>query len=235
MVRCPGERSRPRLGEPAAAGGEQRWRANRRDADPARRSHDSTRPNELVRFALRLHAFAWTSRPRPHRTRLCDQLQHALQLRVTAQVPHRYLFNSSIFELSNSFSTLWFNTLSIFTFECLIHPEWWNLHLNCYNCIQEGKHYVTARLLIEAGCDLKSEKWLWSECERLSESDTNEEDVARKEFFAWLRTYLSRPTSLRSLARKVIRNQMGSQMLEAKVNMLNVPKYLKEFLMLKFC
>jgi len=102
----------------------------------------------------------------------------------------------------------------------------------------DGKEYSTALLLIEAGCDLKSEKWFWEEIEKSQEdleSPIENQDLAmRREFFKWLHGYFSQPFSLKSLARRTIRRQMSARLLEVKINMLNVPKYLKDYLMMKF-
>lgn len=85
-------------------------------------------------------------------------------------------------------------------------------------------------MLIEAGCNLKNEKWLFEEPAqaRIAETDLG------KHFLAWLRSHVTKPVSLRSLARLVVRRQLGGQQLEAKVNLLNVPRYLKEYLLMKF-
>lgn len=94
----------------------------------------------------------------------------------------------------------------------------------------DGKHFGIARLLIEAGCDLKNEKWLWEETTAEQMMDTD----AGVHFLAWLRSYLRNPVSLRSLARLTIRRHLGARMLESRVTSLNVPRHLKDFLLMKF-
>lgn len=113
---------------------------------------------------------------------------------------------------------------------CIVNTNTPYIYCSPLKYLVDGKHFGTARLLIEAGCDLKNEKWLFEEATtaRIEETD------AGKYFLAWLRCHVTRPVSLRSLARLTIRRSLGGHMLESKVTLLNVPRHLKEFLLMKF-
>lgn len=89
------------------------------------------------------------------------------------------------------------------------------------------KRYETARLLIESGCDLTGDKWICDD----SFLAKNKID---KEFIEWLRNYMKNPPKLMSLCRQRIRTAIGSQFLSDKIKTLSLPKYLEEYLKMKF-
>jgi ankyrin repeat protein len=89
-----------------------------------------------------------------------------------------------------------------------------------------NKEYVTSRMLIESGYDLKNEEWI------LNEANRNEND----EFFKWLRKHIRNPLRLLSCCRLKIRSALQDNKtayLEDNVNQLRIPKLLKDYLMIR--
>lgn len=89
------------------------------------------------------------------------------------------------------------------------------------------KQYKIAVSLIETGCDLSSEKWVHDGTFAIN----NKID---EEFLNWIKIYVKKPPRLMSLCRQNIRKNLGSINLAQKIDLINLPKYLKDFLMLKF-
>lgn len=90
------------------------------------------------------------------------------------------------------------------------------------------KQYNIARFLVESGCNLSNEKWIL---------DVNGFTIGTKqdeEFISWLRSYVKKPPKLINLCRKSIRLNLGGQFMTEKVKKLNVPLFLKDYLMMKF-
>lgn len=92
-----------------------------------------------------------------------------------------------------------------------------------------NKEYQTARLLIETGFNLNSEKWIANINVNLIK-DKNDIDEA---FFAWIRDYMCKPRQLKSICRKTVRNILSNESLQEKINSLEIPKMLKGYLMMK--
>jgi hypothetical protein len=90
------------------------------------------------------------------------------------------------------------------------------------------KQYYTAKCLIELGCDLSNElKWI-------NDGPFTVGTKVDEEFIAWLRSYVKRPPKLISLCRRSIRGHLGDMLINDKVKRLNVPTFLKDYLMSKF-
>ena len=92
------------------------------------------------------------------------------------------------------------------------------------------KHYSVAKSLVLAGCDMKSEgKWL-------REWYKNQETLSRAEadFRQWLKEYTSSPPRLLVLCRQSVRQSLGDRYLGIKVAKLPIPKYLADYLLIKF-
>ncbi len=90
------------------------------------------------------------------------------------------------------------------------------------------KQYHIARVLVESGCNLSHEKWILDEKEFTIGTKQDED------FINWLRSYVRKPPKLINLCRKYIRSNLGGQHMTEKIKKLNVPLFLKEYLMLKF-
>jgi ankyrin repeat protein len=95
------------------------------------------------------------------------------------------------------------------------------------------KQYATVKLLVESGCDLSSERWIMDTNVRSSHI-SNKEKPLDAEFLNWIRTYVKNPCKLMSLCRQKIRANLGNQYLEKKIHTLNIPVYMKQYLMMKF-
>lgn len=89
------------------------------------------------------------------------------------------------------------------------------------------KQYNTAICLMESGCDLTSEKWIQDKTFAIN----NKID---EEFLNWIKLYVKKPPRLMSLCRQNIRKNLGSINLAQKIDLISLPRYLKDFLMLKF-
>lgn len=89
------------------------------------------------------------------------------------------------------------------------------------------RQYQTAKCLVESGCNLSSEKWIL-------EGPFTIGSKQDEEFINWLRSYVKKPPKLISLCRKSIRLNLGGQFMTEKVKRLNVPLFLKDYLMMKF-
>lgn len=89
------------------------------------------------------------------------------------------------------------------------------------------KQYLTAICLIESGCDLSAEKWI-------TDSSFTVNEKIDQDFINWIRNYVKKPPKLMSLCRQNIRACLGSQNLSEKIYSINLPTYLKEYLMMKF-
>ena len=90
-----------------------------------------------------------------------------------------------------------------------------------------GECYMTAKCLIESGCDLSDEKWIFDDAFASKKK-------LDPEFIKWIRNYIKNPPKLINLCRKNIRASIGSQNLADKVKTLCIPKYLEEYLLMKF-
>jgi hypothetical protein len=91
----------------------------------------------------------------------------------------------------------------------------------------KNKQYETAKCLIESGCDLHGEKWI-------TDGTFDIQTQSDQEFIDWVRDYMKRPASLVSICRQKVRRSLGNQMLADRVKRLNIPVYLKNYLMMKF-
>lgn len=89
------------------------------------------------------------------------------------------------------------------------------------------KQYSVAKCLVESGCDLSSEKWIF-------DSKFIIDNKIDDEFARWLKVYVKRPPSLMNLCRQKIRISLGDSNLSVKIDSLNIPKFLKEYLKVKF-
>ena len=91
-----------------------------------------------------------------------------------------------------------------------------------------NKEFALARILIESGINLSNEKWIISNFK----SETNSENI-NTQFFNWLNNYMKTPPTLLNISRIKIRNLLNRNNLEANVYSLKIPKFLKDFLMMK--
>ena len=89
------------------------------------------------------------------------------------------------------------------------------------------KQYYTAICLLETGCDISSEKWIMDSTFAL-------DNKIDGDFLALIRAYVRKPPKLMSLCRQEIRKNLGGVCLAQKVDKINLPKYLKDYLMMKF-
>ena len=89
------------------------------------------------------------------------------------------------------------------------------------------KQYHVAKMLIESGCDLSNEKWIQDGTFTIGTKND-------EEFLAWIRSYIKKPPKLMNLCRKEVRSNMGSYCLAEKIKTLNIPKQLKDYLIMKY-
>lgn len=99
------------------------------------------------------------------------------------------------------------------------------------------RQYAIARILVESGSDLSTEKWLSDNQSMIGHHfPDNKQDTKLIDlhFINWIRSYRQNPPKLMNLCRFKIRTHLGSIHLEKKINALNIPTYLKGYLMIKF-
>ena len=94
-------------------------------------------------------------------------------------------------------------------------------------CLVYDKQYQTAKCYVESGCNLNNEKWILNEPFTIGTK-------LDEEFITWLREYVKKPPKLINLCRKNIRACLINQNLHEKIKQLNIPYFLKEYLMMKF-
>ena len=89
------------------------------------------------------------------------------------------------------------------------------------------KQYQTAKCLVESGCNLANEKWILDGTFTIGSK-------LDEEFITWLRTYVKKPPKLINLCRMSIRSNLSKQFMSDKIKLLNIPNFLKDYLMMKF-
>ncbi len=90
-----------------------------------------------------------------------------------------------------------------------------------------NKEFTLARMLIESGLELKNEKWLLNDLKKSEITKNNS-------FYKWLENYLKTPPSLLNLSRVKMRELLVSKNLELSVNLLKIPRFLKDYLLMKY-
>ena len=93
-----------------------------------------------------------------------------------------------------------------------------------------NKYFEVAKMLIEAGSIKINLCVVQNYLDSANEKDQTEQE---REFFVWLKNYMQVPQSLMSLSRSRIRHVLKNKYFEEKVNSLNVPKFIKDFLMMR--
>ncbi len=86
-------------------------------------------------------------------------------------------------------------------------------------------HYAVAKMLVESGCDLKHEKWI------LDDFFVKKYNIDI-EFIEWIRNHIKNPKRLLMQSRITIRKCIGSEILAFKVNTLQIPMFLKKYLLI---
>jgi hypothetical protein len=91
-----------------------------------------------------------------------------------------------------------------------------------------NKEYTLARMLIETGLDLSNEKWIFDNLKNV------DGDNETQHFYKWLGNYRKTPSTLLNFSRVKIRSLLNCESLETKINTLRIPKFLKDYLMMKY-
>lgn len=97
-------------------------------------------------------------------------------------------------------------------------------HLLC------DKQYIIAKCLVESGCDLSNEKWIFDENHFIK---SNKNLIIDEKIMKWIRSYVKNPPSLMSLCRQHIRKNAGNVCLHHKLSKMDIPKDLILFLQMK--
>lgn len=96
-------------------------------------------------------------------------------------------------------------------------------HLLC------DKQYEVAKNLVESGCDLTNEKWIYDEAPFKS----NKNLIIDESIMKWIRNYAKNPPSLKDICRQKIRKNLGNNFVHLKLLKMNIPKDLIMYLQMK--